>query len=203
MVEDIKKNGDAMAESVVVRAIAGHQESRRQMSEAVIEVEPAMLDERPPKDDFLVLTADSTQQRAIVQVSNGQNCVVQGPPGTGKSQTIANLIAQSVADGRSVLFVAEKRAALEAVIKRLNHPDVGLGHLVLDLHGASVSRKEVMARLADTLEQIRHARPAEGIETVHQRFEVRRRQLNQHAFRVNVPREPLSLIHISEPTRPY
>jgi len=193
MVEDIKKNGAAMAESAVVRAIAGHQESRRDLSQAIVDVEPSSLDEQPPSDDFLVLDADSTQQRAVVLVGKGQNGVVQGPPGTGKSQTIANLIAQSVAEGRRVLFVAEKRAALDAVIKRLSHPDVGLGHLVLDLHGASVSRKEVMARLGDALEQIRYAQPADGAEAVHREFEARRRQLNQHAQRINVRREPTGM----------
>jgi very-short-patch-repair endonuclease len=193
MVEDLKKNGDAMAKSAIVVAVAGHSQSRQRLAEAVVGVEPAALDERPAGDDYLVLDADSTQQRAIVLVGNGQNGVVQGPPGTGKSQTIANLIAQSVAEGRRVLFVAEKRAALDAVIKRLGHPDIGLGHLVLDLHGASVSRKEVMARLAHTLDQIRHALPTDGAEAVHRVFEARRRQLNEHARRVNASRQPTGL----------
>ncbi|MGH9204757.1 MAG: DUF4011 domain-containing protein, partial [Vicinamibacterales bacterium] len=147
MVEDLKKNVDAIASSAVVAAIAGHSASRQKLAQAVSDIDPAQLDERPASDDCLVLDADSTQHRAVVVVGKGQNCVVQGPLGTGKSQTIANIIAQSVAEGRRVLFVAEKRAALDAVIKRLSHPDVGLAHLVLDLHGASVSRKEVMARL--------------------------------------------------------
>lgn len=193
MVEDLKKNGDTLASSAIVAAIAGHSVSRQKLAESVINIEPAQLDERPASDDYLVLDADSTQHRAIVLVGKGQNGVVQGPPGTGKSQTIANLIAQSVAEGRRVLFVAEKRAALEAVIKRLSHPDVGLGHLVLDLHGASVSRKEVMARLAHALEQIRHALPADGAEAVHREFEARRKQLNDHAHRVNEIRQPTGL----------
>ncbi len=193
MVEDLKKNGDAIASSAIVAAIAGHSDSRRRLAEAVIDIEPAQLDERPASDDYLVLDADSTQHRAIVVIGGGQNGVVQGPPGTGKSQTIANLIGQSVAEGRRVLFVAEKRAALDAVIKRLSHPDVGLSHLVLDLHGASVSRKEVMARLAHALEQIRHALPTDGTEAVHREFEARRRQLNEHARRVNEVRQPTGL----------
>ncbi len=193
MVEDLKKNGDTMASSAIVAAIAGHSASRQKLAEAVIDIEPAQLDERPASDDYLVLDADSTQHRAIVLVAKGQNGVVHGPPGTGKSQTIANLIAQSVAEGRRVLFVAEKRAALEAVIKRLSHPDVGLSHLVLDLHGASVSRKEVMARLEHALEQIRHALPADGAEAVHREFEARRKELNEHAHRVNKIRQPTGL----------
>jgi very-short-patch-repair endonuclease len=193
MVEDLKKNGDTIASSTIVAAVAGHSVSRQKLAQAVIDIEPAQLDECPASDDYLVLDADSTQHRAVVLVGKGQNGVVQGPPGTGKSQTIANLIAQSVAEGRRVLFVAEKRAALDAVIKRLSHPDVGLGHLVLDLHGASVSRKEVMARLAYALEQIRNALPADGAEAVHREFEARRKQLNEHARRVNQIRQPTGL----------
>ncbi len=193
MVEDLKRNGDTISSSAIVAAVAGHSVSRQKLAQAVIDIEPAQLDERPASDDYLVLDADSTQHRAIVLVVKGQNGVVQGPPGTGKSQTISNLIAQSVAEGRRVLFVAEKRAALDAVIKRLTHPDVGLGHLVLDLHGASVSRKEVMARLAHALEQIRNALPADGVEAVHQEFEARRKQLNEHARRVNQIRQPTCL----------
>ncbi len=193
MVEDLKRNGDTIASSAIVAAVAGHSPSRQKLAQAAINIEPAQLDERPASDDYLVLDADSTQQRAIVLVGKGQNGVIQGPPGTGKSQTISNLIAQSVAEGRRVLFVAEKRAALDAVIKRLSHPNVGLGHLVLDLHGASVSRKEVMARIAHALEQIRHARPAEGVEAVHREFEAGRKQLNEHARRVNQIRQPTGL----------
>jgi hypothetical protein len=196
MVEDLKQHGDALAASAVVAAIAGHGAARQSLARAVLE--PVQLDARPADGEFLVLDADSTQQQAIVLASSGQSAVVQGPPGTGKSQTIANLIAQSVADGRRVLFVAEKRAALEAVIKRLSHPDVGLGHLMLDLHGASVSRREAMAQLARTLEEIRHAPPAEATGDVHREFEARRKRLNEHARRINAPRQPtgLSLNHI-------
>jgi len=193
MVEDLKRNLTTIGASAVVAAIAGHAASRQELARAVTDFEPTQLDAQPPSDDYVVLDADSTQHRAIVLVGKGQNGVIQGPPGTGKSQTIANLIAQSVADGRRVLFVAEKRAALEAVIKRLCHEDVGLGHLVLDLHGASVSRKEVMARLAEALDQIRHATPVTGVETVLRDFDTRRRQLNEHAHRVNTPRLPTEL----------
>jgi very-short-patch-repair endonuclease len=193
MVEDLKRNADTFSSSVIVAAVAGHAASRQKLAQAVIDIQPAQLDERPASEDYLVLDADSTQHRTIVLVGKGQNGVVQGPPGTGKSQTISNLIAQSVAEGRRVLFVAEKRAALDAVIKRLNHPEVGLGHLVLDLHGASVSRKEVMAKLAHALEQIRNALPVDGAEAVHREYETRRKQLNDHARRVNQIRQPTGL----------
>jgi very-short-patch-repair endonuclease len=193
MVEDLKKNEEAMASSPFIAAIAGHSASRQQLSQAGVEVEPRQLDEMPSNKDFLVLDADSTQQRAIVAVGKGLNCVVQGPPGTGKSQTIANLIAQNVAEGKRVLFVAEKRAALDAVVKRLTHPDVDLGHLILDLHGASVSRKDVMANLSRTLDSIRQSLPVEGAENVYREFDARRRKLNEHARVVNADRAPTGL----------
>ncbi len=190
MVEDIRRNRTALETNPIVAAIAGHSNSRERLSKSVLDIAPTELDGRPAKDDFLVLDADSTQHRAIVLSCAGQNGVVQGPPGTGKSQTIANLIAQTVAEGKRVLFVAEKRAALEAVIKRLSHPDVGLGHITLDLHGAVISRKEVMSRVAKALEEIRMSGTVAGVEEVHREFESRRKALNDHARQINMPRKP-------------
>ena len=69
-----------------------------------------------------MLDADSSQRNAIDTVLAGRSLVIHGPPGTGKSQTIANLIAALVASGRKVLFVAEKRAAIDAVLSRLKLP---------------------------------------------------------------------------------
>ena len=193
MVEDLKKNGDSIISSLIVAAVAGHLPSRQLLAQSVSDFDTTQIDQLPASDDYLVLDADSSQQRVIVLVSKGQSGVIQGPPGTGKSQTIANLIVQNVAQGRSVLFVAEKRAALEAVIKRLSHPNVRLGHLALDLHGASVSRREVMGRLADALEQIRYAMPANDARAVFRNFESCRNRLNEHARRVNQPRQPTGL----------
>ena len=78
----------------------------------------------------LVMNADSSQHSAIVDVLNGKNVVIEGPPGTGKSQTISNLIAVLLAEGKSVLFVSEKLAALEVVHKRLDA--IGLSDFCLD-----------------------------------------------------------------------
>ena len=96
------------------------------------ELDRSRVDLDDPERDVLVLDADSSQQEAIEAVRSGSHLVVHGPPGTGKSQTIANLIATLAADGKRVLFVAEKRAAIDAVVGRLDR--VGLGDLVLDLH---------------------------------------------------------------------
>jgi predicted ATP-dependent serine protease len=70
----------------------------------------------PPDNEFIVLDAGSSQQCAIANVLAGQNALIHGLPGTGKSRTIANIVATLAATGHRVLFVAEKRAGLEAVL---------------------------------------------------------------------------------------
>jgi very-short-patch-repair endonuclease len=97
-----------------------------------------------------VLDADSSQTAAIQTALAGRNLVIQGPPGTGKSQTIANIIASAIAKGRSVLFVAEKMAALQVVFERLK--GVGLGHLCLELHSRKASKQQVLGQLRQAID---------------------------------------------------
>ena len=103
-----------------------------------------------PQNAVHVLDADSSQSLAIEEVRRGRNLVIQGPPGTGKSQTIANLIASSVKEGKKVLFVAEKMAALEVVKRRLDN--IGLGELCLELHSHKATKRAVLDELKRTLE---------------------------------------------------
>jgi very-short-patch-repair endonuclease len=93
----------------------------------------------------LVMDADSSQHSAIVDVMNGKNVVIEGPPGTGKSQTISNMVAVLIADGKSVLFVSEKLAALEVVYQRLS--DVGLGDFCLELHSHKTQKLKVLENI--------------------------------------------------------
>lgn len=94
--------------------------------------------------------ADGSQLRAVELSAQGRTFVLEGPPGTGKSQTITNLIARNLAAGRSVLFVAEKQAALEVVKKRLDA--IGLKPFTLDLHGRNQSVVEVRNQLRESIE---------------------------------------------------
>ncbi|WP_116450241.1 DUF4011 domain-containing protein [Blastococcus litoris] len=92
--------------------------------------------------------ADASQLRAIAEATAGRTFVLEGPPGTGKSQTITNLLTRAVAEGKRVLFVAEKRAALDVVARRLDA--VGMGMFALDLHdkGSRASMVRAQIRLA-------------------------------------------------------
>jgi len=96
-----------------------------------------------------VLDIDLSQYIAIKKALEGKNLVIQGPPGTGKSQTIANLIAAALEQGKTVLFVAEKQVALEVVFKRL--AEVGLGEFILQLHSAKGGKQDVLKSLKDRL----------------------------------------------------
>ena len=82
-------------------------------------------DNTDPKQIYSVVDADSSQQDAILLAKRGASFVLQGPPGTGKSQTITNIIAELLAQGKSVLFVSEKLAALQVVYNRLSAAGIG------------------------------------------------------------------------------
>src|SRR5271166_3622669 len=96
-----------------------------------------------------VLDADSSQAVCVEEVRRGRNLVIQGPPGTGKSQTIANIIATAAHEGKSVLFVAEKAAALDVVHSRLK--TVGLEPLCLEIHSKKATKLSVVAALEKSI----------------------------------------------------
>jgi len=103
-----------------------------------------------PESTHQVVDADSSQMRAAAAVVKGYDIVIEGPPGTGKSQTITNLVAQALASGKSVLFVAEKMAALEVVHRRL--VSAGLGEFCLELHSSKANKRAVMKELSSALD---------------------------------------------------
>lgn len=96
------------------------------------------------------IPADSSQLRAVADLISGRSLVLEGPPGTGKSQTIANLLARCIAEGKRVLFVAEKRAALDVVQHRIS--DIGLADFALDLHDKGSRPVEVRRRIQASLD---------------------------------------------------
>lgn len=114
-----------------------------------------------PGDLGHVLDADSSQAAVVKMAADGRSMVVQGPPGTGKSQTIANVIAAAVRDGKSILFVAEKMAALQVVYDRLRAS--GLDALCLELHSHKANKRAVLEELKRTLELGRVASAAPEI----------------------------------------
>ena len=190
LVTDLEQNGELFAANDIVAAIAGDKEARATLASRICDPGPSQPDVDPPSEEFLVLDADSSQHLAINRVLGGESLVIQGPPGTGKSQTIANLITALIARGKRVLFVAEKRAAIEAVTKRLEQ--VGLGDLVMDMHGGVTSRRDFARTLDDSLRRVA-AIPAQDHSALHRRLQEHRAPLIANDAALHDQREPWKL----------
>ncbi|MCP4074354.1 MAG: AAA family ATPase [Hyphomicrobiales bacterium] len=115
-----------------------------------------------PLDLFKVIEADQSQDQAIANARQGKSLVIQGPPGTGKSQTITNLIADYVGQGKSVLFVCQKRAALDVVSNRLSSS--GLGDLTAAFHDSRGNRAEFIGELNRLYNNWSELAPSKGID---------------------------------------
>lgn len=136
-----------------------------------------------PEKLHLVKDADTSQMEALIAAVEGANLIVQGPPGTGKSQTITNLIAEAVARGKKVLFVAQKMAALEVVKSRLD--ETHLGDSVLELHSHKSSKKAVLDSLKSSFAQGAPSVPDRGYE--YRRLAELREHLDTYAAEISRP----------------
>jgi very-short-patch-repair endonuclease len=186
MWDDLEKNRDRIASHNLCRAVA---------RDPTVELRPPSelpkadeLDRRTrPEQTFHILDADSSQHEAIAAATRGASLVLDGPPGTGKSQTIANIIAEFLAAGKTVLFVSEKAAALEVVQRRLQ--DKRLGDFCLACHSHKAHKAEVVAELGRCL----GLGPESCGDTADElkRLDDARRQLNDYVRELHASRPPL------------
>ena len=128
--------------------------------------------------------ADASQLAAVHDAVRGRSFVLEGPPGTGKSQTITNLLSRAVAEGRRVLFVAEKRAALDVVQKRLDA--VGMGPFSLDLHDKGSRPATVRAQVRQALEHSPLV-DEQGLHARQEELRASRRTLERYAAPAALP----------------
>lgn len=207
MVKDLETGADALIASDLLCAIAGYAPAGQAVRDRQVAVEISDPDRVPPADEFLVLDADASQSYVVNAVVRGGDLVVEGPPGTGKSQTIANLIASLAARGKKVLFVAEKRAAIDAVVERLAKH--GLSDLVLDLHDGVSSKRKLAQDLAKALADASNI-GLPDVAWVQQTLVHRRTDLVSHNDAMHRRREPWGisvyeaqsrLIGVPEPAR--
>ena len=144
--------------------------------------EEHLVEEGPGASIPLVYDADSSQHSALIDVlSLKKNLVIEGPPGTGKSQTITNLIAACLAEGKKVLFVAEKLAALEVVKNRLSL--AGLDPFVLELHSNKTNKKRVLEEIAKRT-TFRPSHPND-LPRLQQQLEAHRKDLKTYTDLIN------------------
>ena len=190
MYQDLLNNHAEIVEHEMVQLLALGPDSPSSTDFAFDPVPLEGLDERSaPESMYSILDADSSQRRCILTASGGQSFVMDGPPGTGKSQTIANMIAELMARGKTVLFVSEKAAALDVVRDRLSGSH--LRQYLFELHSHAATRKEVANELARTLQQRARADVTFGEQDVR-RLTRNRRQLTDFATAMNEIDEKLS-----------
>ncbi len=151
---------------------------------------PEELDELcKPSEMAVPITADASQLAAICAAGMGKSFVLHGPPGTGKSQTITNMIANALYHGKSVLFIAEKMAALSVVQNRLEK--MGLGPFSLELHSNKAKKRDVLSQLQKTLELGRLRSPQDYTQQAD-RLSRLRRELNRFVTAMHRP-QPFGL----------
>ncbi len=160
---DLEANSRQIAESPLIRGICGDFSENSLLNSyarAVQKIQANSMDDVClPKNTFQIVDADSSQQEAVLCANQGISFVLQGPPGTGKSQTITNIISDALAHNRKVLFVSEKKAALDVVYERLE--ECGLGDFCLVLHSDKTTSREFSQQLFDVYEKLLSA------ETMH------------------------------------
>ena len=156
MWNDIHSNADKLKENVIVASLidgCDHQGSAEETVDA-----RSIDKENSPMDFSIPLDVDSSQMEAIVESGRGRSFILHGPPGTGKSQTITNMIANALYQGKRILFVAEKMAALSVVQSRLQK--IGLAPYCLELHSNKATKKHFLEQMDQVLKITKTKSPA-------------------------------------------
>jgi very-short-patch-repair endonuclease len=189
MYRDLTDNAETILTNAHVQLLALGPDAPVSQQLAFDPPDLSTLDERYPAEELAsILDADSSQRSCIVSARDGHSFVMDGPPGTGKSQTIANIIVELMAAGKTVLFVSEKAAALDVVRDRLSQAD--LGSFLFELHSHAATRRNVVDDLHRTLQQqvLTKALFSDGDRRL---LVAMREQLTRHAAAMNEVREPL------------
>lgn len=188
MYRDLLDNEDRISRHPMIRSLA-HGRLVEEVRDSDPDVpEPSALDAaQPPASTLSVLDSDASQRQCVEAAKRGRSFVMQGPPGTGKSQTIANIIAEALGQGKRVLFVSEKAAALDVVHKRLR--ETRLDEYCLMLHGEHAARREVVEALHRSLSSGLSARQGMSREETERLADLR-----------TFLNESVTLLHLPQPT---
>lgn len=187
MYKDLERNEEKINANAVIAALVGEHDPI-QVSDELSNYDHDK--QTRPIDTFQVVDADSSQQDAVLLSKKGTSFVLQGPPGTGKSQTITNIIAEAMADGKKVLFVSEKMAALQVVYNRL--ASVGLSDFCFTLHSHKAKKKEILRDLANSI-NIDRTRVREEALAQLNLLERKRSLLNEYQKELHTPISGLNI----------
>lgn len=179
---DPAKNGSLLDHPRVAEFLGGQPRTEESSYGDVYDLDdPALETEVPP----IVCEADSSQHSALIDALKGKNLVIEGPPGTGKSQTITNLVAAALMQGKKVLFVSEKLAALEVVRRRLDM--VGLGDFCLELHSHRTKKDQFLKDLHQRMQKQRSFKECEALGDKLQSHKRHKRELIEYVKMMSKP----------------
>ena len=171
MWNDIHSGAEKLKENQVIATL---MEQKLKWQDQTESVDARQMDkEVEPKAYAIPMDVDSSQMEAVIMSGEGKSFILHGPPGTGKSQTITNMIANALYQGKRVLFVAEKMAALSVVEKRLTK--VGLEPFCLELHSNKVTKSHFLSQMEKALNAIHIARSEDYEKTSAALFEHRKK----------------------------
>lgn len=179
-------NHDLIMRHPVLRSMGGDYSAIKGLAP---ELQNYDFDKVDPQDTYQVVNADSSQQEAILLSKRGVSFVMQGPPGTGKSQTITNIISEALADGKKILFVSEKAAALQVVLKRLT--EAGLADFCLSLHDYKANKKEIIDNIGANLSLTEQCLPRNAVSDLTELMH-NREALNEYATELHRSIAPLN-----------
>ena len=172
MWNDIHTNAEKLKESDVLKSL---MEGRVALQSSDDVVDARDVDKRNLPSDFCIpIDVDSSQMEAVIESGRGKSFILYGPPGTGKSQTITNMIANALYQGKRVLFVAEKMAALEVVQKRLTK--IGLDPFCLELHSNKVTKQHFLNQMQKALD-VTHKKEPEDYKATSEKLFAHRQQM--------------------------
>lgn len=189
MYKDMENYKDQIESHPLIRemvGVAGDDSRTQRIVPIHVPTEEKMDEEVSASDCHHILDADSSQYQAVLAAKHGMSFVLQGPPGTGKSQTISNIIADSLANNKKILFVSEKMAALEVVRSRLEKE--GLGDFCLEMHSQKANKRQVL----DELNQVLHKRSStRKVSTeIYNQVNQITHKLNAYSGQIHLIREP-------------
>ena len=193
--EDLTAQEDRALSHPLIAALAGQSEALTELPAVTV---PSLADlerDDASESQYLLLDADPAQERAIVSAARGQSFVLQGPPGTGKTQTIANIIGECAAAGKSVLLVSGRMASLDAVHQRLS--DKNLGDLCLLAHSLKTSKRNILSQLEQTMTSPGKATGGATVRSARQKerdeMKTLRGRLNEFTDALHRTRGPLGI----------
>lgn len=189
MIQDLKDHENIIAAHPILQGIAKNREPY--LAEQPKVISEKELDKIPPGSVFQILDADSSQQVVIEAAKVGLSFVVQGPPGTGKSQTIANIVAELIGMGKSVLLVSEKKTALDVVYDRLKK--CRLEDVCLNLHHQeTTNKKNLLKELNQAVNQLQQHQESQKYDSFFNELRDCRQTLNSQPADLHQEQPPLN-----------